>query len=194
MNKETFLKNLERELKAIPAEDREDALSYYREYLDEMGADESMDVTQRVGSPRDLARTIISECADKHVEKQEREGGIKNGTTAVWMVILGIFAAPIAVPLAFAGVMVLFAFVLVGFAIGLTFMAAAVSAVVAGACMVPATFVAGSLAQSVVCLGLVLVGGGLAIILYYSAQEIYQVCIKCVTAGYRRFASRRERK
>lgn len=195
MNRETFLKQLERELRHIPAEDREDAISYYREYFEEMGVDEGLDVTQKMGSPKELARTIISEYADKYAdnyaEKQNREGGggIKNSTTAVWMVILGIFAAPIALPLAFAGGAVIFAFILVAFAIVLSLFAVSLSAAVAGICMIPAIFVAGSLAQSVVCMGLALVGAGLAIILFYGTQELYRVCVQGVTMGYRKMFS-----
>lgn len=193
MNRETFLKQLERELRHIPAEDREDAISYYREYFEEMGVDEGLDVTQKMGSPKELARTIISEYADKYadnyVEKQNREGGIKNSTTAVWMVILGIFAAPIALPFAFAGGALIFAFILVVFAIVASLFAVSLSAAAAGICMIPAIFVAGSLAQSVVCMGLTLVGAGLAIILFYGTQELYRVCVKGVTMGYRKIFS-----
>ena len=39
MNKHTFLQRLEKALRHIPKEDREDAISYYTEYFEEMGAD-----------------------------------------------------------------------------------------------------------------------------------------------------------
>lgn len=189
MNKQTFLKQLERELKHIPAEDREDAIAYYREYFEEMGADDELDVTVELGSPKELARTIISNCADKHVERQNREKGMKNGAITVWMVILGICAAPIALPVAVVGVTMLIVFIAVVFAIGISVFAAAASGLMLALFMIPAVFVSGSLAQSIVCLGLICLGAGLAILLFFGARGICNICVQGVTAGYHRLIS-----
>lgn len=194
MNKETFLKQLERELRHIPEEDRQDAISYYREYFEEMGADDTMDVSRELGSPHKLAQTIISEVADKHVGMQSSEGGIKSGVITVWMVVLAIFAAPIALPLAMVGVVMLVVFVLVGFIVSFSVFIAAVSAVLAAVYMIPAIFVSGGLAQSAVCLGLALAGAGLAIFLFYGAKWLYHICVLGVTTGYQKmFAGKRGR-
>lgn len=49
MNKETYLKFLEDELKNIPEEDREDAISYYNEYFDDSPLTEE-ETAQKLGS------------------------------------------------------------------------------------------------------------------------------------------------
>lgn len=189
MNKQTFLKQLERELKHIPAEDREDAIAYYKEYFEEMGADDELDVTVGLGSPRELARIIISECADKHVERQNKEGGMKNGAVTVWMVILAICAAPIALPMAMAGVVLLIAFIVVLLAIGISVFAAAAAGLMLELFMIPAIFVTGSLSQSIVCLGLVFLGAGLAVLLFFCAKWICNACVLGVTTAYHRLLS-----
>lgn len=44
MKKETFLKELEYLLQDIPDEDKEEALSYYRDYLEEAGSENEDEV------------------------------------------------------------------------------------------------------------------------------------------------------
>lgn len=58
MNQKTFLNKLERELRHIPREDREDAVSYYREYFQEMGIEENGEVPQELEAPKEIARQI----------------------------------------------------------------------------------------------------------------------------------------
>ena len=109
MNKTEFIKQLEKRLKRLPKEDREDAIRYYEEYFEEMGADDSTDVTNTLGAPDEIAREIIATCTEKHMDAQKERGGIKNNTTVIWMIILGICASPVAVPLAFAAIICLVA-------------------------------------------------------------------------------------
>lgn len=109
MNKKSFMEELKRRLKHLPKEDREDAITYYEEYLEEMEVGEKEDVTEKIGNPKDIAREIIANCTEKHIESQKKQGGLRNSATAIWMIILGICAAPIAIPVAMAVVMVLLA-------------------------------------------------------------------------------------
>ena len=49
MNKTEFLKALTKQLKYLPKEDREDAISYYSEYFEDSGIDDNEDVALRFG-------------------------------------------------------------------------------------------------------------------------------------------------
>lgn len=60
MNKEFFLQELERMLSDVPEEEREAALSYYRDYFDEAGAENEQEVLSRIGSPERAAEEIKS--------------------------------------------------------------------------------------------------------------------------------------
>ena len=62
MNKEGFIKELDKRLKYIPKEDREDAIEYYTELISDMGLDEAHDITERLGSPKECAKKILDEC------------------------------------------------------------------------------------------------------------------------------------
>ena len=60
MNKHTFLQRLEKALRHIPKEDREDAISYYTEYFEEMGADDNQYISIIVTIPDDTSLKDIS--------------------------------------------------------------------------------------------------------------------------------------
>ena len=98
MTKSEFLKELEKKLRHIPKEDREDALRYYDEYIDEMNLPPDADVRSRLGDPKDVARDIINNCTKKHMDGK----GVKEKAKSLWLVILSLFVSPLALPLALA--------------------------------------------------------------------------------------------
>ena len=71
MNKERFMIELERLLRGLPAEEKEDALNYYREYIEDAGFSDIDDVTDKLGTPKSVARSILGESVDKYVEEQK---------------------------------------------------------------------------------------------------------------------------
>lgn len=120
MGKEEYLAELERNLRKLPEVERLEAMQYYREYLEEAG-ENAEEVIAKLGSPKEVANGIIRECAVKSLavvgqgqnrkyEKQE-EGKRNSTVTNIWLIVLGIFAAPIAFPVATAIVSALFAVV-----------------------------------------------------------------------------------
>lgn len=118
MSKEEYLAELERNLRKLPEVEREEAMQYYREYLEEAG-ENAEEVIQKLGSPKDVANGIIRECAVKSLavvgqgprqeEKKPKEPKKNSTATNIWLIVLGIFAAPIALPVAISVVAVLFA-------------------------------------------------------------------------------------
>ena len=58
MKKEEFMRELEYLLQDIPEEEKEDAIAYYRDYLEEAGADKEEAAIQEFGSPERLAAII----------------------------------------------------------------------------------------------------------------------------------------
>ncbi len=190
MDKKTFLSKLQRELRHIPREDREDALSYYQEYFEEMDSADDEDVTAELGLPEEIARQIIGDCTRKHVEKQRKEGGVKNSATTIWMIVLAIFAAPIGLPLALAGVVLLLAILLVLLAVLLCAFLTAAATVFCGICLFPAVFCAGSFAQSLVCVGFCLFFSGFGILLGYGMMRLLNGSVRGIAHVFRRYFSR----
>ena len=58
MNKDIFLRDLERFLSDIPQEEREQALKYYEDYFEDAGTENEQQVIQDLGSPVELAKQI----------------------------------------------------------------------------------------------------------------------------------------
>lgn len=58
MNKDIFLRDLERFLSDIPQEEREQALKYYEDYFEDAGPENEQQVIQDLGSPIELAKQI----------------------------------------------------------------------------------------------------------------------------------------
>ena len=128
MNKRKFLEVLNHNLRHLPKEDREDAIAYYEEYFAEMNLSEDEDVTLKVGQPEDVARDILGNCTEKHLDEQKEKGGIRSSATVIWMIILGIFASPIAIPLAIAFVAIVFSCVVAMASIVFAFVCAPIGA------------------------------------------------------------------
>ena len=63
MNKQEFLDALRRELAALPADELDEAIRYYDEYISEAGAEG--DVTALMGSPQKVAEDFKKEYYDK---------------------------------------------------------------------------------------------------------------------------------
>jgi Predicted membrane protein len=99
MNRSEFFKKLEQGLSRVSAEERSSALDYYNEYFDDAGPEKEQEVIEELGSPAQIAARIKADSAVKRLEADERPS-VKKGISAVWFVILAIFAAPIALPLA----------------------------------------------------------------------------------------------
>ncbi|MBR0599115.1 DUF1700 domain-containing protein [Sinanaerobacter chloroacetimidivorans] len=98
MNRSEFFKKLEQGLSRVPKEEAEAAIAYYNEYFDDAGEENEQRVIEELGSPAQIAAGIRADVAVKNLE--EPAPSVKKGISAIWWVLLAIFAAPIALPLA----------------------------------------------------------------------------------------------
>jgi len=98
MMKTTFLTELQRKLKGLPESEVMAAVAYYDEYLSEAGPENEAAAIAELGSPAEVAAGIMGDYvyADTTGDKKTT----RKGFDAIWLVVLGIFASPIALPLA----------------------------------------------------------------------------------------------
>ena len=178
MNKNAFLSELSRKLRRLPREDYDDAINYYNEYLLDAGIDDSEDVTPLVGTVDEVAKTILDDCTEKQFEKVKTEGGVKNSTKAVWLVILGIFAAPVALPLAIVAVALIFTILVTIFAVVFSLVIASAAVAFAGLVAIPAIFWATTPAQGMVIAGFSLMGIAIGILLCIAFYKLGEVIVK----------------
>lgn len=131
MNRQEYMRQLEVALSRIAREEREDILEYYNEYFEEAGPEKEKEVIQSLGTPQNLASQVKAQCAVRNLEGQEAPT-VKKGLSTIWMVVLGIFAAPIALPLAIAAAAVVFSLVLVAVCVLFTIVITAIAMFIAG--------------------------------------------------------------
>ena len=110
MNREQYMERLRHRLKRLPKEDYERAVAYFTEYFEEAGAEREAQAIEDLGSPELAADQIIRDFAVENAAEPVRD--VKKGFSALWIGILAVFAAPVALPLALAFGAVLLAFVL----------------------------------------------------------------------------------
>ncbi len=132
MNKAEFLNELDKRLKYIPREDREDAIEYYTELMSDMGFDDTEDVSLKLGSAKDAAKKILDETTQKHVSAYEEKKTVKGHATVVWLTILGLLSLPISLPLAIAVIAIAFAVIVTIIAVIIAVAATGAGLVVGG--------------------------------------------------------------
>jgi uncharacterized membrane protein len=129
MNKEQFLLQLREELKRLPPDEADSAMEYYEEYLEEAGPENEAATIAAWGSPAKIASKISVEYEMKQVVANKSN---KKGLSAIWVVVLAIFASPIAIPLAAALAAVVLALALVVITLIVTLGVVALSFAVSG--------------------------------------------------------------
>lgn len=191
MNKKAFMEELKRRLKHLPKEDREDAINYYEEYLADMDLEDTEDVAAQLGSPKEIAREIIANCTEKRIDNQKENGGVKNSAAMIWTVILGICAAPFAIPIVGAILIILFAFLLViisfVFVIGL----AGACLVLIGVCSAIAAIFASGIGQRLVCVGMGLIGVAIGVLLLIATIKLAEWMTRGVAKLFKKFIVRK---
>lgn len=159
MNRNEFMKQLERLLLDIPEGDRLDALKYYNDYFDEAGVERECEVIRELGSPGKVAAIIkadLNENNTAHIEHAvEGYKPPKKKRNIPWalVIILLIFALPVlggvfGTLLGMVGA--IFGILVAIFACGVAFLLSAIACIVVGVLRVITSPVE----------GLLLLGGG----------------------------------
>lgn len=113
MTRVEYINSLANKLRRLPKEDYDTAMQYFQEYFEEAGPENEQQAIEDLGSPDIAADQIVMNMAIKNAEAPKEN--VKHGFSAVWVGILAVFAAPIALPLAFAfGVLVIALVITVG--------------------------------------------------------------------------------
>ena len=140
MKKEEFLLQLRKSLSKLPQNEVDDALEYYEEYLNEAGTENEEATIASWDSPERIASQITAEYAMKQLAI---EPSAKKGLSTVWLVLLAIFASPVAIPLAASLAAVVFALLVVLISlifslacISVSFAAGGIMSVIVGFCLI----------------------------------------------------------
>ncbi|MDR1734397.1 MAG: DUF1700 domain-containing protein [Oscillospiraceae bacterium] len=134
MMKEAYLTELAQHLRPLPDTESANALAYYTEFLEE--AEDTQAAIASLGSPKETAAQILAAFAAQpsnvpHPAAEAARAG-KSDLHKIWISILALFSAPIALPLAIGIAVLILSLVGVLLAAYLGITAAALAGAVGG--------------------------------------------------------------
>lgn len=167
MNRQEFMNRLAAELSRLPKEEIQAAMEYYSEYFDEAGPEREQETIAELGSPSKIATQIKADYAVRQLDEPGGGRSAKKGLSAILWVILGIFAAPVAFPVAIAlGVSALAVFIAIAaviFSVIVSLGSVCVSGI--GLIFVGFAGLSGSLAGGIMLIGIGLAAAGITALL-----------------------------
>ena len=133
-----YIQALQRLLLQLTAEERQDVVEYYREFLQEAKVTTYDQAVTELGTPQSLARKVLADYSIKMTEHPgpdtaPKSTGTKANVKMIWLVILALLSTPVTIPLImvilaiviaigsvfFGGVVAVFGVLLAGFVGGL---------------------------------------------------------------------------
>ena len=194
MNKQTFMQELEYRLRHLTDEDKFDALEYYSEYIDDLNLPPDSDVCVHLGTPKEVARQIIAQTTERKIEEQQEKKTTKGFGSVVWLAILGIFASPIALPLAFAAVVIFFSLLVTLGSIVFAFGVSGVACIASGLVLCVASIFTISWPQKMIMMGGGLFVIGLGIMFILGTIALAKLMVKIISGIIKKAASRHSRR
>ena len=128
--KSAFLAELQRKLKGLPESEIIAAVAYYDEYLSDAGLENEAAAIAELGSPAEVAAGILGDYV--YADTTSEEKSTKKGLTALWLVVVGLLASPIALPLAIVLIVLLFSLLTTALSLVFSFFVAAIALIVGG--------------------------------------------------------------
>ena len=128
--KSAFLAELQRKLKGLPESEIIAAVAYYDEYLSDAGFDNEAAAIAELGSPAEVAAGILGDYV--YADTTSEEKSTKKGLTALWLVVVGLLASPIALPIAIVLIALIFALLVTVLSVVFSLFVAAIAMIVGG--------------------------------------------------------------
>jgi len=193
MSRHEFIAELKKKLRKLPFDEIKEAVDYYEGYFDDAGVENEQAVIEELGSPSAVASQIIATFAVKEADT-EKSG--KKSWRTVWLVILALFASPVAVPIAASLGVVAIALIITVFSVFLSFFITGIALFASGLASVVAGFLV--IFQSIpttlfyVGVGLVCLGFGASIII--ATVSLSKKCFSWLIKKIGSFVLRRKQK
>ncbi|KRK80170.1 DUF1700 domain-containing protein [Companilactobacillus nodensis] len=113
---ESYINEFEVYLSQLDEDERKDVLEFYREFIIDANLDTSDKIINELGTPKHLARKVLTDYSIKMSEEDYQnvnDGNVpteqkaKKNVRMIWLIILGLFATPVAIPVAIALILML---------------------------------------------------------------------------------------
>lgn len=181
VNQKEYMQVLSNYLKKLPAPEREDVLLFYQEFFEEAGIEREQEVIKNLGDPKKLASQIIAQSQMKEISKMPNTA--KKGFSSIGVVILTIFASPVALPIVIVVLVALLCILVSIFAVIISLFGSAIGIAVCGLAMVILSFtiLPFQISSFVVVLGIGLVCIGLGVLLFLGTLFCAKGIVKLTT-------------
>ena len=193
MNRYEFISELKKKLRKLPYDEIKEAVDYYEGYFSDAGEENEQAVLAELGSPSAVASQIIANFAVK--EAGTEKSGKKNWRT-MWLVILALFASPIAIPVALSVGIVALSLIIVLLTVMFSFFISGIAIFLSGIACIIAGFMVifQSLSTTLfyVGAGLIMLGAGASIGI--GTAILSRKCFRWLTKKIGGFILRRKQK
>lgn len=116
-----YLQELSANLYQLNQADRQDALQFYEEYINDAGYSSKQEIESNLGTPKQLGRKILAEYSLKQ-DEQDLSNSLttKRSIKTAWLVVLALLATPatLIIGVILLGVLMTVTFVLLGLLFG----------------------------------------------------------------------------
>lgn len=182
MTRSEYMDQIKTCLRRLPKQDFEQALEYFYEYFEEAGPDQEARAIEDLGEPKAAAEQILRNLVICNAEESGKKS-IKRSLDSVWIGILAICAAPVALPLAFAlAVTVLSLLVSVVAVVGSFLMTGGIMAAVSVIPMFGGIYLLGSYpASGIMTLGIGLMLLGIGLLVSIGCVALGRLCLGGLT-------------
>lgn len=188
MTKIEYMDLLRQKLKRLPQEDFQRAIDYFEEYFADAGEENEAQAIEDLGTPQSAAEQIIRDFAIKNSKSEEVKKDVKTGLNGVWIVILAIFASPIALPLILAAVVVLVSLIFTVICLLAALGVLGIALIITG----PIAFIGGvltissSIPVALVCIGISLSALASGVLIVYASYLLFKKFLCWVVVSFGR--------
>lgn len=192
-----YLDDVLDELQEIPEDDRFDIIQYYEEYFLDSGKTVE-EVVDEYGSPKQFALKLkINYYSEQDDDESEYSQSPKRKIRLIWMIVIGLCASPLLIPLALAFILAIFGILLglIGVIIGIyvvciSILGAGLFSIISGVAVLQQ-----SIASGLFFVGLGLLATGVAVffapLLLKGTKWLFQMMMNFVKWVGRRFITKR---
>ena len=193
MNRTEYIKELKSRLNRLPENEVEEVLKYYEEYFDDVGNES--DAINNLGSPASVASQVIANFVIKDV-KEDESNKKKGGFETIWIVILAIFASPIAFPIAITVVTLILSLLIVVYALIFSLGVTSIALIFAGVCYAITSILIfiPEFPTALLMLGLASLSGGIGLLLMMGTINLAKGFSKGIAKFMSNFLLRRVKK
>lgn len=129
MNKDQYIQTLEKNLKSLPKDERDEAMAFYEEYLTDL-SENNPEKLDSLDDPSQVAAQVKAEVALRSIDEKDTKK--KKGISIAWTVLLAVFALPIGLPVAVSIAIIALSLIIVALAFVISLFAVAISLTLSG--------------------------------------------------------------